>query len=113
MVRILVDQHIEALDKNRPPVLPLPRDCIGKQSSIQNIRLTKGKLIKLIQEKKLKHKGLYTVLTMRYEPGNEKMRRDLLKKMDEDSPFLDEYDPLNQKREEKRRKFNKTKKNKK
>jgi len=37
-IKLLIDAQLKTYKTNTPPIIPLPRQCIGNQATIQKIR---------------------------------------------------------------------------
>lgn len=71
----LIRLHYRVLITQKKPLIPLPKECIGQQLTIQKMRTEKNEDIRRIIRKTGKQSADYFLRNIRYDAGDKKTRR--------------------------------------
>jgi hypothetical protein len=71
----LIRLHYRVLITQKKPLIPLPKECIGQQLTIQKMRTEKNEDIRRIIRKMGKQSADYFLRNIRYDAGDKKTRR--------------------------------------
>ena len=84
----LIRLHITILKRQKKPLLPFTDECIGKQTTIKDMRSNKKSRIKKIITQKGKTNAKYFRLNLRYDAGDKNLRSIILNALEREAKKL-------------------------